>query len=170
MQHAKQTTGECRSIRQSQCLADFSVAVDVMAYQLEIKLHYLLRLCVTWQLKITAIPHSKMLPSCWGPTEAQLHDAAIYEVTADWDVGDQAGEPSDHCTIDEELRAASDKPSDDLDSELLESIEVADLTDAYCDETDTSHYLDHFHLDTTSLHHTPSPCKRLQVPLPETFL
>ena len=35
IQHAIQTTGECRSIRQSQCLADFSVAVDVMAYQLQ---------------------------------------------------------------------------------------------------------------------------------------
>ena len=103
VQHAKRTTGECHSIRQSQCLADFSVAVDVVAYQLEIKSRYLLCLCVTWQSKITAIPHSKMLPSCWGPTEAQLHDAAVYKVTADWDVGDQAGEPSNHCAIDEEL-------------------------------------------------------------------
>ena len=161
MQHAKQAAGECCSIRQSQCLADFSVAIDVVAYQLEIKLCYLLCLCVTWQSKITAIPHSKMLPSCWGPTEGQLHNAAIYKVTADWDVGDQAGKPSNHCAIDEEFRATSDEPGDDLDSELLESIETADLTNAYHDKTDTSHYLDHFHLDTTSLHHTPSPHTRL---------
>ena len=100
-----------------------------MAYQLNLRLDHLCRLCVTWQSKIAHIPCPEVLPTCWGPTEAQLHQAAIYEVTADWDTGPNPARSSNHRESEDEFWAEGDQFADELAGKLLDSVEATELND-----------------------------------------
>lgn len=122
-----------------------------MLYHLDLKAQSLCRLCVTWQAKIAPIRCPKLLDTCWGPTERQLRDAAAYEVTADWGVIDESSkedgiEHSAHEEYEDDLSDGLHDPSDYLAGELLDSVEVADLADAYRDETELYLYFDRVHL------------------------
>lgn len=120
---------------------------------------------MTWQSKVAPIPCPKPLPSCWGPSERQLQDAAAYEVTAGWNVADDSinggdAELSAPGGCDDDLGVQSDDGADYLAGELMDSVEAADLTDAYRDETDLYLYLDSMQLTPSDSNLTPSPKKR----------
>lgn len=152
-------------ISRSMLIRDMLAHDSAMQYQLDLAAENLCRLCVTWQSKIAPIPCAKPLPSCWGPTEGQLQDAAAYEVIASWDVvGDDStggdGEVSAHEECDDDLGVENEDLADDLAGELFDSVEAADLTQAYRDESDLYLYLDSMDLTTSTSKGTPSPRKR----------
>ena len=141
------------------CLSNvFSANDPAIVYQLDMRLDHLCHLCLTWQSKIAQIPCPEALPTCWGPIEAQLQQAAIYKVTANWDMAPKPTQLLNHGGSEDDFGTDSNQPADELVGDLLDCVEAADLHDAYCNETDLSWYLDCAHLILNS-ESTSSPCK-----------
>jgi hypothetical protein len=55
-------------------------------YQLHQRAQYLCRLCATWQAKVRIIPTDSDIGDCWGPSEAEISDALMFEHHGSWDV------------------------------------------------------------------------------------
>ena len=127
-------------------LTQIVAANDLAAfYQLDLAVEHLCQLCVMWQPKITPIPCPKVLPSSWGPSEWQLQDVAAYAVAADWTVVDNCEKANVGPSAQEEyldkLGTGTINSAGYLAGELLDSVEVAGLSEAYRDETDLYQYL-----------------------------
>lgn len=133
-------------------------------YQLDLAVQHLCRLKVTWQPKIAPIPCPKALPPSWGPSEQQLQDVAAYAVTADWVVVDDQSDGGD-INFSAQEECADELGTERADSagylagELLDSVEAADLSEAYRDEMDLYLYLDRAALDIGDSR-ASSPLKR----------
>ncbi|KZT05136.1 uncharacterized protein LAESUDRAFT_737664 [Laetiporus sulphureus 93-53] len=56
-----------------------------LKYQLDLWRHHLCNLCMTWQGQVCFIPCAREMPASWDPSQEQLHDAAVYQVTGAWD-------------------------------------------------------------------------------------
>ncbi|KAH9912541.1 uncharacterized protein B0H18DRAFT_1088385 [Fomitopsis serialis] len=52
-----------------------------LEFQLIIRRDELCRLCVTWQKHVSAIPGAHPMSASWGPSECQLNEAALYEIS-----------------------------------------------------------------------------------------
>ncbi|GBE78980.1 hypothetical protein SCP_0201770 [Sparassis crispa] len=107
--------------------------IDLL-YLLHRRRDRLSRLCVTWQSQVHAILCLTPMSSSWGPSEQELRDAAVYQVTGKWDKDESLmaqynpGENQD----DDEERVSFDPPTDsEDDGELVDAAEVVAFNDAY---------------------------------------
>ena len=107
--------------------------LDVL-FQLELRRKELCRLCATWRSEVQVIQCAYPMPASWGPSEHELIDATLYEITESADFGlDTDRVPSQHVSADDD--SGSDDgfhdPGSDAEGELLEAAEAVAMTDVY---------------------------------------
>jgi hypothetical protein len=107
-------------------------------HQLQSRMTQLKILCVTWQVKIRAIPCAHDVGASWGPSDDILADIAASEVTGQWD--DQDNSLSTANLIDSTDSDVSDFADDDSD-DLLDGYEGtgdddSDLTENFASPLD----------------------------------
>jgi hypothetical protein len=95
-----------------------------MHFQLNCYANRLCRLCAQWQARVRSIQPAYPMPSKWGPSEGELADAVIANVSAGW---------NEESNDDNELYPESDEERDRGDDELVELIESVAQADAYRD-------------------------------------
>jgi hypothetical protein len=108
-----------------------------VAYQLGIRKRSLSQLCVIWQAKLRAIPGAWPMSDSWGPSEADLREAMVYQVIGSGAWNDEVrGEViEDHETgtviLTSEDEEVEDMASNADDGDLLEAVEAAAFADAH---------------------------------------
>jgi len=107
-----------------------------LEFQLNIRRDELCRLCVTWQKHVSAIPGAHPMSASWGPSERQLNEAALYEISESADL-DEHPEPElhQHSTDEEDDDCDFDygacNSDHEVDGDLLDAAEATALIDAY---------------------------------------
>ena len=99
-----------------------------LTYQLDLRVQYLCRLCVTWQGKLRSIPCA--MSESWGPSDQNLIDTVAFEFQGSWDRVDV--DTDDELDCDDDLRVQDD-------DDMLELVETMELSTIYQDH---NHYED----------------------------
>ncbi|TFY57790.1 hypothetical protein EVJ58_g6817 [Rhodofomes roseus] len=107
-----------------------------LLFQLNIRRSELCRLCATWQHHVRAIPSAHPISASWGPSEYELNEAALYEISELTEMGEHSLQPESQNTLtDEEDDCDFDYGACDSDLEadgdLLDAAEATALRDAY---------------------------------------
>lgn len=98
------------------------IADDDLQYQLELKAVALRDLCFLWQTKVRPIPPAYSMSESWGPSEAELREAAAAANYGSWidvDLDDQLGR--------EQPELADDSIADDVSVDDASSIGESQL-------------------------------------------
>ena len=100
------------------------------AYQLDLHVKYLTRLCLTWQGKLRNIPCA--MSESWGPSEKNLQEAMTFEFQGSWDAID-GDEPHAHDEGDGVDLESDDSVDGQEDDDMLELVEALELSNMYQD-------------------------------------
>ena len=126
----------------------------------------LCRICATWQKKVRSLPRGDCGDS-WGPSDVELHNASISEVTGRWAEGSgsetEMAESSDDDSDAADAADWGDVDENESDGELMETLEAVACVDEYrVDGTsDVAYSLDDFsHFQTSQRRSSVSPSKR----------
>ncbi|KAH9828839.1 uncharacterized protein C8Q71DRAFT_859379 [Rhodofomes roseus] len=122
---------EWRSVEHA--IANAGEDLDLL-YQLQLHQQELCRLCATWQSQVLVIPCAYPMPASWGPSELELNEAALYEISESADMGEHMEQQAPHQDAGDDDGGDFDygyHDADEADGDLLDAAEAAALTDAY---------------------------------------
>lgn len=126
-----------------------------LRYQLDLKITALRDLCHIWQTKVRPIPSAYPVPDCWGPSPADIQEAAAAATHGSWDSREEdtdivlEDQPSAYHANHDESDYESENEGDlsdyedlelDADSELVKEIELMLWRDANCPSDDLTDY------------------------------
>jgi hypothetical protein len=128
-----------------------------LLYQLDLQAEELCRLCVVWRRNIRALPGDEH-GDAWGPSEKDLQAALLTEFNAHWT---EEGEDRDSGSSDGSEDGDWQDVEDDMDGELVESMEAIAFTDEYrTGDAEQFLYIDIPDVEHTYTTPTGSPRKR----------